>query len=262
MMNAETVIDHTRRWVSDVVIGLNLCPFARRVFDGGLIRFLVTGATTTEELREALKVELQALAGTPAEEVETVILIHPRVLTDFLDYNDFLAEADALLAELDLGDIVGARDVIRGKADSISGVKVVDASTIQINIDAIEGVIPCEAEENAPDAKSLIITSSAKFIGTLTPWSSNTVANCLLLESFLRTLSSSGQPSCSINPRNSSDFSSRSSSKRCSSRASSTWNTGSVNMRIVMSIRRISDSGNSLDNIWNKPKVSATSFLQ
>ncbi|MFM8274955.1 MAG: DUF1415 domain-containing protein [Gemmata sp.] len=105
-MNAETVIDHTRRWVSDVVIGLNLCPFARRVFDGGLIRFLVTGATTTEELREALKVELQALAGTPAEEVETVILIHPRVLTDFLDYNDFLAEADALLAELDLGGVI------------------------------------------------------------------------------------------------------------------------------------------------------------
>jgi hypothetical protein len=37
-MDKRAVADVTRRWVTDVVIGLSLCPFARRVFDAGLIR--------------------------------------------------------------------------------------------------------------------------------------------------------------------------------------------------------------------------------
>src|SRR4051812_45475068 len=47
-----------------------------------------------------------------------------------------LGQTTSTTAEAYLGDIVGARDVIRGKGDSISGVKVVDANTLQINIDA------------------------------------------------------------------------------------------------------------------------------
>ena len=34
------------------------------------------------------------------------MLIHPHVLQDFLDYNDFLDEADRLLAELDLEGVL------------------------------------------------------------------------------------------------------------------------------------------------------------
>ena len=35
----EAAADATRRWVSAVVIGLNLCPFARRVSDAGRVRY-------------------------------------------------------------------------------------------------------------------------------------------------------------------------------------------------------------------------------
>lgn len=38
-----------------------------------------------------------------------------------------------------------------------------------VHIDKIEGVIPCDADDNAPHAKCLVITDGAKFIGTLTP---------------------------------------------------------------------------------------------
>ncbi len=106
MLTTETVIEQTRRWISDVVIGLNLCPFARRVFDSGLIRFTVTDAADEDALRAALAHELRSLADTPAEQVETAILIHPHVLGDFLDYNDFVVETESLIEELDLTGVI------------------------------------------------------------------------------------------------------------------------------------------------------------
>ncbi len=105
-MNADTVIEQTRRWIADVVIGLNLCPFARRVFDGALIRYTVTDAADAESLRTALAGELRALRDTSPEQVETAFLIHPHALLDFLDYNDFVTEAETLIAENELEGVI------------------------------------------------------------------------------------------------------------------------------------------------------------
>jgi hypothetical protein len=105
-MDEPAVIDETCRWIAEVVIGLNLCPFARKPFAAGLIRCVVTPAATEEELLNALAVELTALANTPRSSVETTLLIHPNVLTDFLDYNDFLAAADERLRELGLEGVI------------------------------------------------------------------------------------------------------------------------------------------------------------
>jgi hypothetical protein len=99
-VNEQAVIDATQRWIADVVIGLTLCPFARRPFTAGLIRYVVTPAATEADLLEALAQELTALAGTPRSSVETTVLIHPNALADFLDYNDFLATADTLISDL------------------------------------------------------------------------------------------------------------------------------------------------------------------
>ena len=92
----------TRAWVEHAVIGLNLCPFAKAVQVKQLIRYVCSDARDTHDLLEALRTELQRLADTPMEEVETTLLVHPQVLGDFLDYNDFLDEADALLEEMGL----------------------------------------------------------------------------------------------------------------------------------------------------------------
>src|SRR5262249_60502905 len=109
-MDQQAVIEVTRRWASAVVIGLNLCPFARRVFEAGLIQYVVTDAADEDTLLGALEIELTALAAAPRSAVETTLLIHPRVLTDFLDYNDFLAAADRLVRNLGLpGTIQNAR---------------------------------------------------------------------------------------------------------------------------------------------------------
>jgi hypothetical protein len=105
-MDKQAVIARTRRWISLMVIGLNLCPFARRVFDGDKIRYAVTDAGDEAALLGDLAAELAALASAPAAVVETTFLIHPQVLVDFLAYNDFLSLAERLVADLGLGGVI------------------------------------------------------------------------------------------------------------------------------------------------------------
>ena len=99
-------IEATRRWLERAVIGLNLCPFAKAVHVRGQIRWVLSDATTPEALLETLGEELLWLRDTSAEEVDTTLLIHPQVLTDFLDYNDFLETADALVESLGLDGVL------------------------------------------------------------------------------------------------------------------------------------------------------------
>jgi hypothetical protein len=84
------------------VIGLNLCPFAKAVHVKGQIKYVVSEATTLEQLLKDLAQELEFLAEVSREKTDTTLLIHPEILNDFLDYNDFLELADQLLEDLDL----------------------------------------------------------------------------------------------------------------------------------------------------------------
>jgi hypothetical protein len=97
---AEAVIAETRAWVDRAVIGLNLCPFAKAVQVKNQIRYAVSDAADAEALLDTLREELRLLADADPAQVETTLLIHPRVLTDFVDFNDFLAAADAALEAL------------------------------------------------------------------------------------------------------------------------------------------------------------------
>jgi len=105
-MNADAVIGHTRRWIETIVIGLNLCPFAERVFASDRIRFAVTDAANETTLEERLTEELDRLANAPANEMETTLLIHPLVLGDFLAYNNFLDVADAVVRQRRLTGVI------------------------------------------------------------------------------------------------------------------------------------------------------------
>ena len=98
----EEALGLTRRWLERAVIGLNLCPFAKAVYVKQQVRFVYSDATTPEQLIEQLGEELLLLRDTPADQVDTTLLVHPHVLQDFLDYNDFLEQADALVEVLEL----------------------------------------------------------------------------------------------------------------------------------------------------------------
>tara|TARA_R110000822_G_scaffold62230_13_gene153465 strand:- start:27 stop:617 length:591 start_codon:yes stop_codon:yes gene_type:complete len=95
-----SVVQATRKWVEDVVVGYNLCPFAKRELVRDRVRFVVSEADNEDSLLQALQTELLRLDDEP--ETETTLLIHPHVLQNFADYNEFLGAADGLLSYLDL----------------------------------------------------------------------------------------------------------------------------------------------------------------
>ena len=102
MIDGDAIIADTTRWLERAVIGLNLCPFAKAVHVKGQIRYAVFLGSTPVELIVELVRELQLLAAADPAVADTTLLIHPHVLPDFRDYNDFLEVADAAIVELGL----------------------------------------------------------------------------------------------------------------------------------------------------------------
>ena len=102
-VNDEKTVRPVRQWVETMVVGMNLCPFAKRELVKNRVRFVTTTSTTQEQLLMALQAELELLNTDPS--VETTLLIHANVLQDFHDYNQFLGYADSLLVEMGLEGI-------------------------------------------------------------------------------------------------------------------------------------------------------------
>ncbi len=96
----DQVIADMRHWLERAVIGLNLCPFAKSVHVKGQVHYVVSGAMDSAALRNDLSRELQDLHASDPQVRDTTLLMAPHCLKDFLDFNDFLGEADGLLAEL------------------------------------------------------------------------------------------------------------------------------------------------------------------
>jgi hypothetical protein len=89
-----------RQWLQTVVIDLNLCPFAGRVLIENRVRFVVTEASTEEQLLSVLSDEFDMMSED--ESIVTTLVIHPEVLQDFDTYNQFLLSSDQLIVMLGL----------------------------------------------------------------------------------------------------------------------------------------------------------------
>ncbi|WP_126456755.1 DUF1415 domain-containing protein [Sulfuriflexus mobilis] len=105
-MDHSLIIDATQRWIQSVVIRHGLCPFAAPVLAKERLQIIVSEAARVEVLVEDLIGALLALGHQPRDEVETSLLVHPYVLTDFETYNDFLDVADAVLNEAGLQGVI------------------------------------------------------------------------------------------------------------------------------------------------------------
>ncbi len=105
-MTDEQVLEQTRHWLEKAVIGLNLCPFAKAVYVKNQVRMVVSHARHADDLLEELDRELDLLVATPAAEIDTTLLIHPKLFEDFLDFNDFLEVAEGVVDEHVLEGVV------------------------------------------------------------------------------------------------------------------------------------------------------------
>ena len=105
-LSDDTVLADTRRWIEKAVIGLNLCPFARSVYVKNQVRIVVSRARHVDAFLDELDRELDLLANTPAEEIDTTLLVHPELFPDFFVFNDFLNVVDEVVAEHDLEGVI------------------------------------------------------------------------------------------------------------------------------------------------------------
>lgn len=97
MLDTDTPIRQTRKWLSDVIIKYTLCPFAKREFDSGRIHYAVID---TADLQTQLEQLMDHCAALDAEvDRETTLLIFPTSLSDFEEYLDLLNIASALLKD-------------------------------------------------------------------------------------------------------------------------------------------------------------------
>ena len=95
----QTILDNTRHWLEQAVIGLNLCPFAKAPYRKDLVRMVVSHACHIDAFLERLDLELQILLDMPAETVETTLLIESSLFGDFVTFNDMLDLADQALID-------------------------------------------------------------------------------------------------------------------------------------------------------------------
>jgi uncharacterized protein len=102
----DEILQATRHWLTRAVIGLNLCPFAKSVHVKHQIRYVISEAVDMEGVLTDLEAQLQALAAADPDEIDTTLLILPRALADFTDYNDCLFFADRLLQQLSLEGVL------------------------------------------------------------------------------------------------------------------------------------------------------------
>ena len=106
-LSRQLVIQQTKSWVKEVVIGLNLCPFASAVFEKDRINYLVINDDGTAD---NMAMHLHQLADSFKEldnpdTYETSLLIFPEAYRQFDDYLDFLDIANRLLEDLNYAGI-------------------------------------------------------------------------------------------------------------------------------------------------------------
>jgi hypothetical protein len=97
MLDHATLISHTKKWLSDVIIHHALCPFAKREFDAGRIHYAVIDAKDLQGQLEQILLECIALDRDTDR--ETSLLIFANALSNFETYLDMLEIATVVLED-------------------------------------------------------------------------------------------------------------------------------------------------------------------
>jgi hypothetical protein len=96
-VDQQTIEAQIRTWLEQVVIGLNLCPFAAHPYQNQQVHIAISPCTDKLCLLTQLQSELEHLEQHPT--IETTVLVIPNLLQDFDDYNQFLDLVDDLIAQ-------------------------------------------------------------------------------------------------------------------------------------------------------------------
>jgi hypothetical protein len=89
------IIERTKTWIKEIVIGLNFCPFARKPFKEELILYKVEDASDRAVALESFISTCNYLEDNPT--METALLIFPNGFSDFEEYLDLVDLSEKLL---------------------------------------------------------------------------------------------------------------------------------------------------------------------
>lgn len=95
------ITEQVDQWLNNVVIGLNLCPFAAKPQRNKQIKIFVSEASQEEGLLEDILLQLIELSNTEPEKLETTLVVVPNMLQDFWDYNFFIDWVEGLIKQQD-----------------------------------------------------------------------------------------------------------------------------------------------------------------
>jgi uncharacterized protein len=97
MATSQEIIDQTKKWINDVVVGCNFCPFAANAVKQKTIHYQVE---TSAALNVCLEAVLQEAIRLDNEtNIETTLLIFPNAFQQFDDYLDLVSLAEKLLKQ-------------------------------------------------------------------------------------------------------------------------------------------------------------------
>ncbi|MFL0796571.1 MAG: DUF1415 domain-containing protein [Cellvibrionaceae bacterium] len=106
MQDLAVVRESVEHWLDNIVIGLNLCPFAKKPRVRNQIKIAVCESESYEGLLAFLQQELETLVDTPLDELETTVIASPNLLIDFFEYNQFLDVAEGLVFDKGLEGVI------------------------------------------------------------------------------------------------------------------------------------------------------------
>jgi len=95
-----------RAWLDSFVVGLNLCPFARPVVASESLRISICDANQLQTVAQRFLTELDLISQSPESEIATTLLVIPNALADFNEYLSFIENAEALIEEQGVADVI------------------------------------------------------------------------------------------------------------------------------------------------------------
>lgn len=98
----EEVIEITKQWLQDMVVGLNLCPFSHTVFAQDQIHYAVSPGVGDAHWKTFYVRQLRLLLDSEETDIATSLLMFPEGLENFDDYLDVLDWFEELLEQGDL----------------------------------------------------------------------------------------------------------------------------------------------------------------
>lgn len=89
-----------KQWLEDIIIGLNLCPFAKTPYENGLIRLTHSDKTEFEDVLNAFVAEIEKIHSEGPSKISNTILFYPKLSVSFEEFLDIYASCNVILEEI------------------------------------------------------------------------------------------------------------------------------------------------------------------